>query len=439
MTSTFTIFEHEYTTGFNWTDTEAAALERINKAFGTEVLRATVRAGKHELRAAQHVGIVRVGGRTIQVLPKIHRTGSSTDEERAIDATRNLLYMLAYAGQLPVREHALASLLRRGADWFEILTRIFATHLLEEWQHGAYRNYQSLNDESPVLKGKWRISHQLRNPARGHIFSVTYDEFTDDNELNRIFRFVVERLWKLTRDGDNRQTLGELRQWMEGITLLPRVTSMQATPALLTRLNARFAPLLNLARLFLDEGAIQLASGDLSTFAFVFDMNALFESFLIEFIRRHREEILPSALCSCELLPQSYGAAHFLAKRDGSAVFMLKPDLVFRHNNRFPLLMDTKYKRLDKADSKLGVSQGDFYQMHAYAHRYECAWVLLLYPQTTEMAQPLRARFIVERTNIAVTAATVNLQVALDTRHGRGCLIDELRELFAGEGEDGES
>ncbi|CAN5142160.1 McrC family protein [soil metagenome] len=430
MKAPLTLFEHEYTCGFNWSDRDLTRLARLNAALGIEVLRPAVRAGCRELQAAQYVGVVRFGERTLQVLPKIYRSIEGDKEQRAREATRNLLYLLAYAGQLPVREHALAPLLRHGSDWFEILTRLFAAHLMEELQRGAFRTYQIVETNSPALKGKWRIAEQLRRPARQHLFSVAFDEFTADNPLNRVFRFVVERLWRLTRDAGNRQMLGELRQWMEEVALLPRVAIAEADAFRLTRLNARFAPLLNLARLFLDGGALQLAAGDTQTFAFVFDMNALFESFLIEFICRHRHEILPPTLAGCELLPQSSGATHYLARRGSRPAFQLKPDLAFRQSDAFPLLLDAKYKRLSKEDSKLGIAREDFYQMHAYAHRYACRRVVLLYPQTAEMSQPISARFVIEKTDIPIIAATLNLQIALGSKPGRDLLVNELKNIL---------
>ena len=77
---------------------------------------------------------------------------------------------------------------------------------------------------------------------------------------------------------------------MDDVTLLPSLTSADASPALLTRLNRRLEPLLNLARMFLDGGVMQLAAGDLSAFAFVFDMNRVFEAFVVNFVRRRRLE-----------------------------------------------------------------------------------------------------------------------------------------------------
>jgi 5-methylcytosine-specific restriction enzyme subunit McrC len=437
MPKTLTLFEHEYTSGFNWTDSELSALERMNGGAGSVILRPTLRAGKRELQAAQHVGVVRVGSRTVQILPKIHRPGGASPEERSNEATHNLLHLLAYAGQLSVREHETASLLRHNDDWFEILTRLFASHLLDEWQRGAYRNYQVVEADSPVLKGKWRIGEQLRRPHRKHVFSIAYDEFTADNPLNRVFRFVVERLWRLSRNGTNRRMLGNLRQWMEEVTLRPGMTVAEASGTTLTRLNRRFEQLLNLALLFLEGGALQMKAGDMSTFAFTFDMNKLFESFVVNFIRSHREEILPPALRACELLPQSNGATHYLAHSNDRHVFLLKPDLVFRQGGEFPLLVDAKYKRLDGANSRLGVSEADFYQMNAYAHRYGCDRVVLLYPQTAGMPNPLRAKFEVEGTNISIVAATINLQIALAHKRGKESLIDELNNIFGEDGYDG--
>jgi 5-methylcytosine-specific restriction enzyme subunit McrC len=434
MPKTLTLFEHEYTAGFDWTDGDLATLERLNRGAGAQILRPTVRVGKRELQAAQHVGVVRLGGRTVQILPKIHRRSDASDEARFKEATHNLLHLLAYAGQLPVREHEVTSLLRHGDDWFEILTRLFASHLLDEWQRGAHRNYQAVEAESPVLKGKWRVGEQLRRPHRGHLFAVAFDEFTADNPLNRVFRLVVERLWRLTRDGANRRMLGDLRQWMEEVELRPGLTGAEAARVALTRLNRRFEPLLNLALLFLEGGALRMRAGDTRAFAFTFDMNRLFESFVVNFIRRHREQILPPGLAACELLPQSRGGVLYLARSGGRGVFLLKPDLAFRRGVEFPLLADAKYKSLGGDDARLGVSEADFYQMHAYARRYGCGRVVLVYPQTAGVGRALRARFEVEGAGVSIVAATINLQVALGHKSGRDSLIEELKNIL-GEGD----
>src|SRR5262245_44660857 len=104
MKSTVTLFEHGVTTGFGLKDRDLVALERLHHSLGVEILRPVTRRGAWELQATQHVGVVRLGRRTIQILPKIYRSSEHAKEkQRALEATRSLLQLLEYAGNLQVR------------------------------------------------------------------------------------------------------------------------------------------------------------------------------------------------------------------------------------------------------------------------------------------------------------------------------------------------
>lgn len=428
-----TMFEHQTVT-FEWNDRDLALLEKMRKTSGTEVLRAVTKNGKRAIQAFQHVGVVRLGNRTIQILPKMYKHHAADKQIKTKEATANLLRMLSYAGELDVRELEIAQLMRQADDWFEILTHLFATHLREEWCRGAFRTYQNVEARLPVLKGKWRLSEQLKRPDQQHAFTVEFDEFTADNRLNRVFRFVVERLWKLTNDYDNRRILGELRQWMEEVTLLPSITPTDTTTSQLTRLNEHYRQLLNLARLFLDRGSLNFSTGDLSSFTFVLDMNVLFEKFTAEFIRRNSQQILSEELSKCQLLPQTRGATRYLASREQKQFFHTKPDLAFCYGKEFRLLIDTKYKRLNEADRKLGVSQSDFYQMHAYAHLYKCNRVILLYPQFAGDGPLGKVPFSLQAIDgHTVEIASINLCIDISRRSEREELIEQFRNVFSQE------
>lgn len=421
---------------FLWTDRDLRAFERLKRIVGDEVIKLGIRSNERVIQASQYVGVIRLGNQTIQILPKMYRSDDGRDKaEHARVATKNLLYLLSIANHLQVREHSVAQFMKQDSDWFEILTHIFATHLMDEWQRGPCQGYQVINDELPVLKGKWRISEQLRRPERKHIFSVSYDEFTPDTALNRIFRYVVERLFSITQDSNNKYHLGILRQWMEDVILLPAVNASDVSLSLITRLNQRFEPLLNLAIMFLSNEALQITTGDRNTYAFVFDMNKLFESFIYSFINRYRNQILPESLIDCQLLPQARGKTHHLAVRESthSKVFPLFPDIAFQDNGGFPMLVDTKYKGLDATSRRMGISPDDFYQMFAYAHRYNSPRVLLLYPQTADMIEPLQARFHLEGTDSVVEASTVDLRISLVNQQGRESLINEFSHILRSE------
>lgn len=280
------LFEHQ-ALPFAWDDRHLRAPEQLHYRLGAPVLQATTRGGRRVLRAGSHVGMVRLAGETFQILPKLDYGSDVTGS-----ATRNLLTLLEIAGNVPVRQDDLASLLQRRQDWFEILTHFFARELSHRRQQSAHHHYQVVEETTVALRGKWRVAQQLRFPARQHRFDVAYDEFTVDNSLNRVLRYVVELLWRQTTDGANRQQPGMLRHWMAEVTLLSTVAGQQARPELINRLNKAYEPLLNLARLFLQSRTLEMSAGRLESFAFVFDMNQLFESFIISRLQRHETEIL---------------------------------------------------------------------------------------------------------------------------------------------------
>lgn len=424
-----TLFEYGSTNVDALSEREGRLLDQITRTSGCEVLKRSIKEGKICFKAQQYVGVVRLGRRTVQILPKIHRC--STDQaQNQREAAQNLLFMLSYAGNLGIRETGTAPLNRRTQDFFEVLIYLFANNLQQQWLRGAARSYEAIDAVLPVLKGKWRIGEQLCRPEQKHRFHVTYDEFTEDNTLNRILRYVVECLWKLTRDSQNRTILSELRCWMDGVTLLPVVTPQMAQTVTLSRLNRQYEPLLNLACLFLNRLSLDLSANDQTSFSFVFDMNKLFEEFLTKFIQRHRQDILPPDLQDCELLPQGRQAPMYLARHNNIPAFRLKPDLVFRQGTQFPLLIDFKYKILNSQDRKLGISEADFYQMHAYLQRFQCPQSILVYPQTAEATEVIRSRFALEGDFGHIKAVSVNLIQNLASRETKEALMTELRHIL---------
>jgi len=108
----------------------------------------------------------------------------------------------------------------------------------------------------------------------------------------------------------------------------------------------------------------------------------------------------------------------------------MKPDIVFRTNDRFPIILDTKYKNLDPKDVRLGVTQADFYQMYAYSQSYQSKCVILLYPQTNGMNSPMRTRFNLENGLQEVRVETLDIRVDLSGTDGKQFLISQLRTIF---------
>ncbi len=432
-----TLFEHEprpyLALGLDDSAPLLAAIDALNERAGAEL----IRLGRRDLRATSYVGVVRAGRETIQVLPKIDYATAETDA--AGSATRNLLHMLAYAYGVSVRELKSADLATRAGDWFELLTRLFATNLRTLLGQGMEHGYVREEETLPFLRGRWQLAQQLaRRPHAQHLFDVSYDDYNPDTPLNRVLAYVVKALRVRTLDPQNRRLLADLGEFFAPVTLLPLIAAAQLDAVQFTRLNERFLPAFNLARLFLENLSPLVRAGNTQAFAFMFDMNELFEAFVAAFMARHRWALLPASFADATLRVQSRGRTIYLAQRvpEDAPAFRLYPDLTLEVGGWPALVVDTKYKRLQADVTKAGVAEGDAYQMLAYCVRTGAATALMLYPEYAGMG-PLRAEFAVrgpgsDQTNGPVARlmiGTLNLHHPLENP---APLVAELRNILTG-------
>ncbi|MBN1661467.1 MAG: hypothetical protein JXA93_23950, partial [Anaerolineae bacterium] len=329
-----------------------------------------------------------------------------------------------------VKEQDIAPLLKVRSNWFELLTRLLAMELQQQMKQGLQRAYVSFEDTLPVMRGRWQLDRQLtRRPHVRHRFDVIYDEFSPDTMLNRIFRCAVERLLFCSQEPGNGRLLRSVSRWLVDVERLAEIPQACLEAVHFTRLNQRFQPAFNLARLFLENQAFQLTAGQDRTFAFVFDMNRLFEEFVYRFITRHRRRILGNGWGEARLRYQARGRPIYLAERlpAGKAVFRLAPDILLtRPSGRTVLVLDTKYKELAYDQQRLGIAESDMYQMLAYAIALDCPRTLLLYPQRAG-SRSTSAHFETLGHPHSVMAATINLRQPLDRPEG---MIQELAQVF---------
>lgn len=375
---TVTFFEHEARTytdiGMKPDEPAIQQIERLNNLFGTEL----IAVGRRELRARAYVGVVRCGPVTFQILPKIDYDPAGNADADAqtpafhaatASAAHNLLHLLSYTHDLEICHQEIAPLLAGESNWFELLTRLFATGLHQQMQRGIEHAYVLLEEDLPVMRGRWQYDRQQsRRPYGGHRFDVAYDDFSPDTPLNRVFRFVVDRLVWLTIDRLNRNLLEDLKVWLSAVSSPPVITSADLDGVQFSRLNDQFRPAFNLVRMFLEGQAFRLEAGTRQAFALVLDMNRLFEQFVAQFMLRHRARILPQAWMDGRIHVQGRGQGLYLGKEIPAQrpAFKLAPDLLISNGPGAPvLILDTKYKLLDERKRQEGVAPEDAYQMLA--------------------------------------------------------------------------
>ncbi len=372
----------------NLSDKEITELQNFNDKLRTsqklanDIIKFDFKEHEKFVSTFNYVGVLKVCRKTIQIIPKIaDKKEQQGEQEYSRQAVKNLLYMLSYTKRLKVKETDVANLTKNNDDFFEILIYLFAKNLLELIRGNYHRDYVHLEDNLGYIKGKLLFSDHLKNNLVNQSrFYLSFDEFCEDTLLNQILKFTVHLLIKTTNNLNNLKLLQELNFIFADISL-NRITTEDLKKVVLTRLNIAYEPILNLAKIFISNSSLELSADKINTFSFLFDMNVLFEEFVGEFLKQANTNYRVSLQ-----RPIKYFVKNKIKNsQDLGPVFMLRPDIqLYNQDQETPeIIIDTKYKILDQSDKKEGVSQSDLYQMNAYAQKYQCQNIILLYPRLT--------------------------------------------------------
>lgn len=70
--------------------------------------------------------------------------------------------------------------------------------------------------------------------------------------------------------------------------------------------------------------------------------------------------------------------------------FALRPDIVLKKDDNTVIILDTKWKLLNKKKFNYGIDEKDMYRMLAYACRYKAKYIYLLYPENPNPEKKLK-------------------------------------------------
>ncbi len=296
------------------------------------------------LKTRQYCGILNFQEEDFYLLPKI----SNKDEKQNLDT---FIYMLMVAYDIKLQNEDIAACENQTHTILEVFIQLFAKKLFQEFQYGIYKEYITEQENLTTLRGKYLINENLKTNFVKNKIYCEYDEFSMNNQLNQFFLFAVKSLLMFAKDK---------RVLMQCEIALDEVEYKSFDINYLTihfhRLNSRFKESFEFALLLLNK-SIPLFEKDKKSFAFLFDMNELFEKFIGKIFK----ELDPSTK---------------LQNQKNFGNLQLKPDIITTN-----MIIDTKYKILKSRDD-LAVS--DKYQMFVYGTNFGIKNTMLLYPKHLE-------------------------------------------------------
>lgn len=337
------------------------------------------------LRVEQFVGVVRVGDLELEILPKLEGLAEPTR------IRRSLLEMLALTHNLDLKPSELVSFQEAGEPFIRALARLYCRRLLDFVRRGLRQEYVYREDLLTSVRGKIDWPARARLVSSGRLeFPCCFDERSEDTPLNRTLKAALLAAGEILEESRLSSVVTELRHAMDGIG--DGCPSAEQIERLRTdRTSRQLEPLLVLAKLMLGNRNPDLGRSTHSsrrTYALVWDMNLLFE----EYIGRLCRQVL--AASGLGVLLQEGSAFLAVEKAKSRSAFLLKPDILVCQRGRPIAVADTKWKRLSSQPLNLGISSSDVYQVLAYAHRYQLAQAVLIFPHHAALGPPgLRREF----------------------------------------------
>lgn len=324
----------------------------------------------HGLRFGPFCGVLRTPDVAIELLPKIERPVDTTSRTRGL-----LVAMLIASGELRASKVGQTTLESQDKHLLDVFVDDFCSQVEAAAAKGAIARYIECTENLTAVRGRVRLTEHLRRNAfdQSRLY-CRFDERTIDNPYNRALKGVLRLVREQSRSPVTRAMVTSLLHRLAEVQDRP-VQQADIGALQFDRTNDHWRNVFDHAKRLLSGLFPDIRFGDASGSALLFNMERLFEAVLGQRLQRAYLK-LPTAGIRVEL----QGPQRLLA----ASGFQLRPDIAVLEGADVVGIADAKWKQLDPGAPNADVSSSDAYQMNAYASRYQCSRLTLVYPASAQ-------------------------------------------------------
>lgn len=309
----------------------------------------------------QFVGVMQIDGLTIEILPKVDQYGVENEETKS-KWQSVLIEMLRVTRKLKIQKVGQAQLSKQSIHLLDLYFEWFLNEMQVLIHHGLIKQYYKQTGNVKALKGKLEFAgHIQKNLVHKERFYTTHQVYEKDHLIHQILGHALEIVAVLSKGT-------YLYSKCKTVQLdFPEVKSIKANENTFTKIpksrkTAPYETAVSIARLIILNYAPNVSSGSEKMLALLFDMNKLWEEYVLI---RLKQSVVEKEGYSI------YGQNATPFWKD----ITVRPDiLLVKNSERF--IIDTKWKNIDYGEP----STDDLRQMYVYNEYWRCRKSLLLYP-----------------------------------------------------------
>jgi 5-methylcytosine-specific restriction enzyme subunit McrC len=319
------------------------------------------------ISATSWIGVVRLSEVEVRIVPKY------------AGGDLGVLQMLDYARGLPalVTYDALRTLKAEGRSLVDLLGWLLAERTERIVRGGLIADYVPRTDRLRVLRGRLQVMDQVRQHfGQVDVLECAFEEHESDVVENQVVGAAMAVARRVCSDPEVLSKIGRLLPVLDEACDASSLDAASARAVLdYNRRNEHYRPAHEIAWLFLARLGVDdlFASGRTQAFAFLLDMNQLFEDFVTRLLG---DALEPGIRVHAQRRDRSI-VENELTGRPYAAII---PDILLDRGsgrNRIRLPVDAKYKLYDVRR----LDPSDVYQAFFYAYAYHA-------PMPGQLAEP---------------------------------------------------
>jgi 5-methylcytosine-specific restriction enzyme subunit McrC len=316
----------------------------------------------------QYVGVIQVGRKQIEVLPKVDRLDNDEVNWRSV-----LMQMLRLTSGIEAKATSQSQLRVQQNSIFDLYIELFINECEKLTHRGLIKRYQRRRENKQALKGRLDIPGQIRhNLVHKERFHVDYSSYEHDHLINQILKKTLVVLARLSSASLFQGRIKRQLLYFEDVAdFIPTTAAFNAIRY--GRKNSHYKKAIQIARLILLNYHPDISRGQQHVLALMFDMNALWEKYIAMQMRRHLSYRFEVKTQKKQAFWQS-----------DNKMKHLKPDIVLTdREDDSTIIIDTKWK----IPEKMVPGDQDLRQMFAYNRLFDSKRSILLYPGRDESVQ----------------------------------------------------
>lgn len=309
------------------------------------------------IKFSQYVGVVQMDTLTIEILPKADKNSGDTNVWRNV-----LIDMLRATKKLRVNQVGQADVNKQNIHLLDIYFDWFLREVELLTRQGLIKKYYKETKNVTALKGKLEFAgHISKNSIHKERFYTTHQIYDKNHQIHQILDQALLIIEQLSKGSYLYHKCKRVQLDFPEVSAI-KCTSNTFDKLKLNRKSQPYEKALEIARLIILNYAPNISSGSERMLALLFDMNSLWEEFILVQLKK-----------ACLNTP--YRAEGQVSKRFWGNM-SLRPDILITQDHETKIVIDTKWKQIEGNKP----STNDLRQMYVYNDHWASKFSILLYP-----------------------------------------------------------